>query len=295
MLQSLYSVYIPKYPDSKCKSATHGKEGPWPLPFEIGKYLSRQTAVDTIIVSPGYMSYGIWSCMDFLSALEIEIFRRDQSYGTRQPNSIEIGLLKGVNGFRMVKGEDKRTFPPEIATASNEISALKLHELDSAVLSDGLTVRAMVPTNFVNKEGTKDEISNDHRKQIFFINSFIDDAFHPLSDFIDDEGKSDSEKMEEWLDIIKVKAMCIGSSNFSFKTYFGKFDKSEADLLMMIDDDAGNQYAHGLQQRIEDMDGQNGEAPNGIALSKSMAIAAPSPEQFLKKQLDDLLKHSLVF
>lgn len=120
---------------------------------------------------------------------------------------------------------------------------------------------------------------DDHRKMIFFFKRNDWDVTSTL----------DSGSMAAFLAKIVVEAVLIGSSNFSWSTYYdagGRTpEKGEADLLMFVDES----YKRAIQEMIENSQDSE-ESP--MVLSKSIA-GGERPEDFFKEILKNFLEYSL--
>lgn len=170
--------------------------------------------------------------------------------GKRQ---VGLGLFHGMNGYnRVVKGH-----PPTLLDAH-----------DATLAKSGGLVKISV----------NPQKRDDHRKMIFFFergNWLITDTLN-------------QKNMEDFLREIKVKAILIGSSNFSWSTYYNSGattpQKGEADLLMFVD---GN-YREEIKREIDDSNLT--EYP--MALFEKF-ICRKDPEKFMEDILRDFLTHSL--
>lgn len=133
---------------------------------------------------------------------------------------------------------------------------------------------------------------NDHRKMVFFFQRGKWNIKERLT----------GGNLESFLDNIQVKAVLIGSSNFSWNTYYnagtGNTAKGEADLLMFEDDC----YKKELQRMIEKgktyeegrvVEDEQETARSGMVLFESIAGGGENPEEFFKEILRDFLENSL--
>lgn len=120
----------------------------------------------------------------------------------------------------------------------------------------------------------------DHRKLIFFLKR---GGWKPTWTL-------DSKSEAAFLDAVTVKAVLIGSSNFSWSTYWNGGNptpqKGEADLLLFTDDT----YMRNVQARIYEL--LQAPATPGPVLYKSLA-GGDSPEAYFKAMLHEFLSHAL--
>lgn len=167
--------------------------------------------------------------------------------------AVGVGLFHGMNGHNAV------------TKGSTEILAVHSREI---ALKGKLTE--------IKVDSAK---KNDHRKMIFF---FERDGCTSL-------GSLDGGNKKDFLEKVKVKAVLIGSSNFSLSTYFnggtGPAQKGEADLLLFLDDE----YKEDVKGRI---DGDNGSAGEKMVLFTSLA-GGEDPGGYFKYILTDFLDHFL--
>ncbi len=175
---------------------------------------------------------------------------------TKYKETVGLGLFHGMNGSHAVNvGE----------------TILDRHN-DMLAGGSGLTRIAVNPAK-----------TKDHRKMIFFFEKGQWDITHTLS----------KRNMEDFLANIAVKAVLIGSSNFSFRTYFNgekrKISqtpkKGEADLFMFADE----QYMENVKGRIS---GRNDPGVERMVLFESI-VGGEDPGEFFKGILRDFLTYSL--
>lgn len=290
----IYTLYIPKYKGSESEHHQTGYSKWWPLPREIHRYLAHTPDIKSIIVAPGFLSARDNTTLLFLNELNGLI--KTSMNGERE---ISVGILRGVNGF--CKREDSAG---EIS-GSNDVKVLKLHELGYKTLRDTIypdsvdftwTTMAPDPAQYQNIK----EIRRDHAKLLFFIDGNL-----PKSS---DSGCYSHDDYKSWLGEITVKAMVIGSSNFSYQTYFGTFDKSEADLLLFTEDPARGGYHEAIANEIAELKAQNSTedksdefdfeshfAKDILMLSESILMYPDNPQAIFKPALDELLRRSMVF
>lgn len=124
----------------------------------------------------------------------------------------------------------------------------------------------------------KVKASRDHRKMIFFLKVGRKAP----------KGRLDCGNKNAFLAAVTVKAVLIGSSNFSWNTYWngGKAapPKGEADLLLFTDE----AYKEDVQRRLS---GEKAPAPP-MVLFVSLA-GGKAPETYFKEILTDFLSHAL--
>lgn len=163
--------------------------------------------------------------------------------------TVGLGLFNGTNGGNRIGGSPHTPLERHSALLA---SVSRLEE---------------IPLNV--------KTSRDHRKMIFFFEGGEEAP----------KDKLDSKNRDAFLDAVTVKAVLIGSSNFSWNTYWngGKAlpPKGEADLLLFTDED----YKEDVQERI-------GEETAQMVLFQSIA-GGKAPETYFKEILTDFLSHAL--
>lgn len=185
----------------------------------------------------------------------------EKELNTAGKRKVGVGLFHGMNGYNQIT-----------MGGTNVLCAHSMALTRSACLEE----IAVDPKRL-----------DDHRKMIFF---FERNDWNITSTL-------DSGSMAAFLNKIVVKAVLIGSSNFSWNTYYdagGKVpEKGEADLLMFVNEG----YKREIQEIIEIS--QNPEGPLSLnpeeppmVLSKSIA-GGERPEEFFKEILKNFLEYSL--
>lgn len=304
MPNAMYTLYIPKFKGSESETYENGYTRMWPLPQAIKEYLSCCDDIDALIVAPGFLSTTPNTTLRFLDSLN-ELCCRDPLPG------IDVGVLRGVNGFRSISVDQ-----PAASSSAQGTQSLKIIRMHEEEYSNFCNVASPQKPNYAwstmaplqqaeNKNKSYNSASPDHSKMIFFIDGGLPKA--------NNDNTYSIENYEKWKKNLSVKAMVFGSSNFSFNTYFGAFDKGEADILMFLADSCGKKYRRRIKDRIKTiMEGQNREvarsdaeggnntnennlAPGSMILSRSVLMYPHSPESFFKNALYDLLERSLLF
>lgn len=98
--------------------------------------------------------------------------------------------------------------------------------------------------------------------------------------------RNDHRKMIFFNDAAQTEAILIGSSNFSYETYFGK-GKGEADVFMFYDD-AFCRYCRGAI-----LDGLDDGTYTDCVLSESIAMKrTETPQSYLNQIYDEFRRHA---
>lgn len=249
----MYSLYIPKYQDD---------EFSWTLLAEtLGDfmYIIRQNDVKLKKSKEreAPYTYGLLVAPGFMSTEKptIETFLVELARRVDSDMKLEVGvgLFYGNNGRRNVKG--------------TSLTILETHN-DLLTTTHGLTrIRLRAKKVY------------DHRKMVFVFQS-------KKWDFATEE--LNKGNVDKFIKDVTVKAVLIGSSNFSYNTYFNsgkKPDKGEADLLMFTD----AYYMHWMKDRIKTSDPPRASR---MVLYRSIA-GGKKPKQFFRDILKDFLDHSL--
>ena len=127
----------------------------------------------------------------------------------------------------------------------------------------------------------------DHRKMLCFVEKIDDDKDKmPTIDVISEDN------VEDYLDSINVYAVLIGSSNFSFSTYFEpKAKKGEADVFMFYgykdsSKDGTVRIVNNNQTALVSMAGLD-----NVVISESFFDAGnDNPAMFLKSIFSEMIK-----
>lgn len=180
--------------------------------------------------------------------------------------AIGLGLFHGMNGYNFVTRGT-------IIDEHKEVIR-KAHHLENIE---------------IDPKGRK-----DHRKMIFFFERGGWNVAEELN----------SRRRDDFLEAITVKAVLIGSSNFSLNTYYNGdaaggslAGKGEADLLMFYDEN------HRPEENFRRIIGQEEQGENHLdvgpeewaakmVLSESIA-GGGDPQEYFKDMLRDFLEHSL--
>lgn len=216
------------------------------LPEELGRFMEATDYAYNLLVSPGFLSRTDKTINGFLDRLE-----QGLSDPKNREKKVGLGLFHGMNGYNSV-------------SKGSSLTVLAAH--DAALLGrSGLEKIAVDPQK-----------RDDHRKIIFFF-KFLKEAVWDITKSLN------QGNMKDFLKQITVEAVLIGSSNFSWSTYYNAGrtlpEKGEADLLMFVDES----YEATVAEGIMDTD---------MALFEMIACRE-EPMEFLKNILRDFLAHSL--
>lgn len=221
------------------------------LPDALGEFMQTPGCKCHLIISPGYLSKADTTIGSFWTELDKSI----KSTGT---SPVKLYIFRGMNGD--VEIETKGTTGATVTKA--------ILEVYDNIIGD------IFKTKFENVKVDYKELS-DHRKMIFFFQE---------SEDIKWSGKMTKADVPNFLSRITIKGILIGSSNFSYNTYYnggnGKAKKGEADLFMFEDEG----YLKNIKNKI------GGSA--GMVLFKHEA-GAENSQEFFKKILKDFLENSL--
>lgn len=265
----MYSLYINKYATEKGNGNGKGNKNQIRsiLPELLGRFMRCTHYSCDLLVSPGYLSTTCNTINKFLIQIEKDLTagRNDDEKNRK----VGVGLFHGMNGSRQAA-----PYGPEILCKHGETLSR------------------------IDRKGCLEEIQldpkyrNDHRKMVFFFQR----------DKWDIQERLTGGNLESFLDDIQVKAVLIGSSNFSWSTYYnagtGNTAKGEADLLMFEDDC----YKKELQRMIEKgktyeegrvVEDEQETARSGMVLFESIAGGGENPGEFFKEILRDFLSNSL--
>lgn len=275
----MYTVFVAKRKGSWGAMPNPGsnqrvKYGYWPLAQLLHKYLEMTKCRDDILVSPGYLTANAGNVPAFLSNLDALVQGALVAQRTTPSRPVvEVQVLRGVNGTWAINGR---------SASSGKTCILDCHTKEYNNPSPGFRYSAIRWIDPMPQ--AKHRAPQDHRKMLFFTD--------PSSPVLN----------------TRVNALAIGSSNFSWQTYFcDRFDKGEADVFMFVEDDLTRGFARwvegairnaadGLNQTsaIEDASGLRGEEAafpyDGIAISKSIASSPDDPYKLLRRVLDELLE-----
>lgn len=246
MAGELYSLYIPKYKNDTASASN--------LPDALGDFIRGLGSTCHMIISPGYLSKADTTIGSFWTELDKSI----KSTGT---SSVKLYIFRGMNGDVEIKTK---------GTTGATVTKAILEVYDDII---GET-RKWSKTKFENAEVDYGEL-NDHRKMIFFFQERKGKKW---------SGKLSRVNLSNFLKKITIKGILIGSSNFSYNTYYnggsGKAEKGEADLFMFVDDN----YQVAIRNKTS--------AGTGMVLFKHEA-GVEDPQKFFKKILKDFLENSL--
>lgn len=217
------------------------------LPKMLGHFMKCTQYSYDLLVSPGYLSRTDETIEKFLMKIE-------KNLAAGGPRSVGLGLFYGMNGYNNVTRGTKGN--PDILSAHNNVLKNNCSQLKKIAVAPGKR--------------------KDHRKMVFFFKR----GSWKIRDTLN------SENYRVFLNSIEVKAVLIGSSNFSWSTYYdaetGTPAKGEADLLMFVD----KSFKYYLLES-----GQLSEISE-MVLFESIA-GGENPEEFFKNILRDFLENSL--
>lgn len=275
----LYTVFVAKRKDSWDAMPHPGRNrgvryGYWPLAQLLQKYMEMTQCREDILVSPGYLTASAGNVTAFLSNLDALVQGAMAAQRTTPSRSvIEVRVLRGVNGTWAIGGRP---------TASAKRCILDYHTDEYNNPSPGCqygAIRWIDPMPHAKRQAPQ-----DHRKMLFFID--------PSSQMPD----------------ARVNALTIGSSNFSWQTYFcDRFDKGEADAFMFVEDDLTRIFAQWVEDVIRgtsdglgptstvdetsELKGERVAFPHDdIVISRSVASSPDDPRELLRHVLDELLE-----
>jgi hypothetical protein len=214
--------------------------------LEILRWYSKVTCYkNSIIASPGYMSTTDVTINQFLSQLGQRLSIKTSGANT---NKVYYGLLSGMNANRMVPGANH--------------SIIEHH--------NALMKKYNLWPIYINCKS-----NHDHRKVMCFFEYDTINGYKNINDMCD---------VDNFLNMISVNAVLIGSSNQSYTTYFEPIaQKGEADIFMFLDKQKGRLY----NSIIED------DRFNNTVIAESVH-GDENPEEFLKNILRDLLTTNIL-
>lgn len=171
---------------------------PSPLPEAIGAILTMTKGANNLLVSPGFLSATHNTTDSFIDSLA------SATNGFR--NHYSIGFLRGMG---------KRDY----------FKRLSCHE---QIINSATCPLSYGPVFYLKNA------SEDHRKMIFIYSyrnkNLAPTIYYPRMPLTLDDAK-------QWLLHIQVNAIVIGSSNFSYATYFNtngsSRERGESDLILM--------------------------------------------------------------
>ena len=285
----LYTAFVTKGRDAWRKmpqpyETNNGHScGYWPLAQLVQGYLKASGCRDDIIVSPGFMTASRKAVPMFLSNLDALVAgaMSHPNYGRQR---IAVGVLRGVNG----------TWKMRTTVSNTQDCVLQCHCDSYKNPGDDKSYGNIEWLDLYPTE--KFNMPPDHRKMLFFV----------------EQGTMNKEVLcklaaGESVDALKVNAVAIGSSNFSYQTYFNSsFDKGEADVLMFVGGKETCSFAKAIKEALSSNDVQNerfSELNNesehddliellpkdNMVLSKSILSSPRDPREYLKKLFEGLL------
>lgn len=270
----LYYWFIPKTPKkTKSKAAKGSKARPAkksfyrnnPLPNALAALLGTSDEPLNLLVSPGYLSDKLTTTKHFFDSFDSLLKKR--------PNA------KGVSGRFCL------SFMRGMATGPQETRHLLNHWNELATNNHSFRFCPPIFTRVDSKQ--------NHSKILFLYTIDNGNAAQFLSDLSRmcmeniSTGKTEHDVVEEFLKNAKVRAIVIGSSNFSDMTYFGGFKKAfsqgETDVILFESDSAGTNSSF---RTIIDFFQQRANGNNVDSL-------VPSDPPWLEARMNNLLDSAL--
>lgn len=245
----MFTLFLPKVKDENLTNRLLNKM--------LKKYSEWTGHENAIISSPGFLSTGANSTIDFLSSLAGLL--------TDNKCNTEVGLLNGMNGAYFVRSITGLT------NRNNHINNFPSNHFQEISLD-------------ANKE-------IDHRKMMCF---FTRKEPFPKEPFPKEIKKAN---LDNFLNTISVNAILLGSSNQSNKTYFNLIaDKGEADIFLFRETywSPKNKHEESLPALTPDSYSNFfAEFENSVLLKSVYGKGDSDPESFLKDILKDVLSAGL--
>lgn len=295
----MYTLFVSKVKNSFEEVDERDRRGFWPLAYYLHEYIERMAnsefPVNCVVASPGYLSEGQYTTIDFLITL-------DQMLSGVGPDSkIDFMITRGMNGNEPVVPKSEVTKQIGEWFGDDIPSVLRRHANDHRLLFEhgyiqNFTFSTLKPSALGASKNCRASAESpfDHRKALFLLHRSKTESLC---------GSITKSAYESWLQGVKaVTAMVVGSSNMSSTTYFSRsFKKGEADVMMFEASEEAKKFALKIQNEITSITDASNEIENSlsghlagqIAISKSMAFSPPRASILFKQQMDQMLRYLL--